>query len=695
MIKIVFILFSILNLYALNCSSIGDVKKYNGHYYVTTIHPLTFNQAKEFAENNGGYLAIPNSDNENNFIRNLVPSGKYGWIGVYDPDYTTNYCYGNDDCAYDTNRFVDIKGEPLIYSNWAENQPDNLVKSYDVYKGVQRVSPLGEHWVAISSLNGKWADFGNHYDEYNNPVKFFAVIEFDKMPDCYTPPSDVNDTYEGAKCNTKIWDDKTGTLSNGQTYNCLKDKHGVEYCPAALAECGADWEYKDGYAVKHSGIVKDYTKKIAEYITVTKTGYIGCSDVNKRGISLLCKNSWRWSCWSGYRKPNGACGDYFCPDPTKMDPNGKICWGPNGEFCSNIRSVFGNGKGWIFIGACSDNDRCCYYSNKGRLGSWAVINPISANQTYKYQTTETRYICPSGYSDNVNNCVRDVSYSYYQYLCSGKNYYGETYYPIDKGYTTYTKTDSDTSSENPELADNVNSPTPPPNNCRAKKFVCNPAPDRKCVEVDNKWQCSPYPCFGAGDGDYNITNTDTPVGVNDAKNDGWNSDGSCGGTLYIFNGKDSRCRSSDVFFGLTGGGCCNKDKVALGLIKCKEDEKILAKRRKNGKCHYIGEYCSKELKLLATKICIQHKDTYCCFNSKLARIINEQGRPQINKDWGSANSPNCRGFTPEEFSKLDFSKIDLSEFYNSISNKVSSSLRDDMSKYIKISVTNQLDQFQK
>nr|HEC1719610.1 mating pair stabilization protein [Campylobacter jejuni] len=30
--------------------------------------------------------------------------------------------------------------------------------------------------------------------------------------------------------------------------------------------------------------------------------------------------------------------------------------------------------------------------------------------------------------------------------------------------------------------------------------------------------------------------------------------------------------------------------------------------------------------------------------------------------WGSPKSPDYRGFTPEEFQKLDFSKIDLSEF---------------------------------
>lgn len=34
------------------------------------------------------------------------------------------------------------------------------------------------------------------------------------------------------------------------------------------------------------------------------------------------------------------------------------------------------------------------------------------------------------------------------------------------------------------------------------------------------------------------------------------------------------------FFGLTGGGCCDKDKVFIGLVPCKEDEKKLAKLNK-------------------------------------------------------------------------------------------------------------------
>ena len=57
----------------------------------------------------------------------------------------------------------------------------------------------------------------------------------------------------------------------------------------------------------------------------------------------------------------------------------------------------------------------------------------------------------------------------------------------------------------------------------------------------------------------------------------------------------------------------------------------------------------------------------CCFNSTLGRIIAEQGRNQLTDiDWGVASNPNCRGFTVEEFQRLDLSQMDLSEFTNSI-----------------------------
>jgi len=81
----------------------------------------------------------------------------------------------------------------------------------------------------------------------------------------------------------------------------------------------------------------------------------------------------------------------------------------------------------------------------------------------------------------------------------------------------------------------------------------------------------------------------------------------------------------------------------------------------SGMCHEVGTYCKKKVPLLG---CVQKAKTYCCYNSILARIIQEQGRPQLKtfNGWGTPQSPECRGFTPEEFQNLDFSKINLDEY---------------------------------
>lgn len=102
--------------------------------------------------------------------------------------------------------------------------------------------------------------------------------------------------------------------------------------------------------------------------------------------------------------------------------------------------------------------------------------------------------------------------------------------------------------------------------------------------------------------------------------------------------------------------------IVQELLTCEQTEQILAIRRGLNLCHEVGTYCSKELKLLGAKICIENTKSHCCFNSRLARIINEQGRQQAGKGWGNPRSPDCSGFTPEQFASLDFSKIDLSEF---------------------------------
>ena len=85
-------------------------------------------------------------------------------------------------------------------------------------------------------------------------------------------------------------------------------------------------------------------------------------------------------------------------------------------------------------------------------------------------------------------------------------------------------------------------------------------------------------------------------------------------------------------------------------------------RRGQNLCVHAGSYCSS--KFLGT--CLTKKESYCCFNSRLARIVNQQGRAQLGRGYGDAKSPDCSGITVEELQRLDFSRMDLSEFYAEI-----------------------------
>lgn len=81
-------------------------------------------------------------------------------------------------------------------------------------------------------------------------------------------------------------------------------------------------------------------------------------------------------------------------------------------------------------------------------------------------------------------------------------------------------------------------------------------------------------------------------------------------------------------------------------------------------CTNVGEYCSRRLPIIRT--CIEGRQSYCCYNSRLACITSDRGRPQVGKSYGSPSAPNCSGFTADEFAALDFSRMNLTEFYSEI-----------------------------
>ena len=101
--------------------------------------------------------------------------------------------------------------------------------------------------------------------------------------------------------------------------------------------------------------------------------------------------------------------------------------------------------------------------------------------------------------------------------------------------------------------------------------------------------------------------------------------------------------------------------VIMEMIwECEQEEFELNAQRELGNCHKVGKYCKTKV----AGLCIEERESYCCFNSPLSRIIQEQARPQLGKNWGKAKEPECGGLTIDEIGQLNWDTIDLTEWVN-------------------------------
>lgn len=94
--------------------------------------------------------------------------------------------------------------------------------------------------------------------------------------------------------------------------------------------------------------------------------------------------------------------------------------------------------------------------------------------------------------------------------------------------------------------------------------------------------------------------------------------------------------------------------VVIELYTCELDEKMLATKRGGNLCEKTGEYCSARIPLV--RVCLQVTESWCCWNSRLAKTIGVEGGRQLG------GGPRCEGFAPEEMARIDFSRMDLANF---------------------------------
>ena len=92
--------------------------------------------------------------------------------------------------------------------------------------------------------------------------------------------------------------------------------------------------------------------------------------------------------------------------------------------------------------------------------------------------------------------------------------------------------------------------------------------------------------------------------------------------------------------------------------KCEEEEFTMNAQRQLKNCTYVGDYCKSD----SPFGCIEKREAYCCFNSPLSRIIQEQVRGQLGRNFGSARNPECGGIPLDQIADIDWERVDLDEW---------------------------------
>lgn len=131
--------------------------------------------------------------------------------------------------------------------------------------------------------------------------------------------------------------------------------------------------------------------------------------------------------------------------------------------------------------------------------------------------------------------------------------------------------------------------------------------------------------------------------------------------VRAFTGTSQSCRKAMAGF----SNCCKDSGWGndVGLASCSSEEKALGKAKEKKLTVKIGSYCAHK----ALGVCLEKKERYCQFDSKLAQIVQDQGRRgQLGISFGKASSPDCRGITIDELQSIDFDTLNFASFYSDL-----------------------------
>jgi conjugal transfer mating pair stabilization protein TraN len=128
----------------------------------------------------------------------------------------------------------------------------------------------------------------------------------------------------------------------------------------------------------------------------------------------------------------------------------------------------------------------------------------------------------------------------------------------------------------------------------------------------------------------------------------------------LFAGFAGHCSKKAVGY----SNCCPNTAKGWGRqigAGCSKDENSLMNLRSKNLCVYVGK--ENKQRMGVTNVVKHH---FCCFGNMLEKVVQVEGRKQLGINFGSGGKTNCRGLTIDEIQRLDFSKMDFSEFINEL-----------------------------
>ena len=185
-----------------------EVVAYGGHTYALFDEGVSWDNAKKSCEKRGGHLVCINDEKEQQFLQTLVAGGglPFYWIGLSDAEIEGTFKW--------------VNGDPLTYTNWCQDQPDNWQGSEDSVMMPNRDVQFSKYDEWTNPF-GTWNDMNSNGDRDHSLSEMGYICEWDSVDKKRNQTIKLTlDELEKALRDEDIeavidWENGTVTLDNG------------------------------------------------------------------------------------------------------------------------------------------------------------------------------------------------------------------------------------------------------------------------------------------------------------------------------------------------------------------------------------------------------------------------------------------------------------------------------------------------